>query len=200
MSEKDYPRSLCEGDVVFFINTFCRLRDPRRGLGGFPFEMSDKQSDFAITLDSAIGRRDLGVIKRGRNVGATRISGAVLLRKWLFQKEKSFLILGRTLRQVELESRDSFLDRFDFMLSELPNWLKPDCVRKEQCFFHNEDTNSLLFCGSVTGGDLGGERLSSVFFDDFDPSSGNSEKAFQRAQFSTNSRITISQAEANFVL
>lgn len=200
MSARGYPRSLCESDVVFFINTFCRLYDPRRGLGSFPFEMSSRQSDFAIAFDSAIGKKDLAVVKQKRDVGATWLSAAVLLRRWLLREGENFLVLERTSSYDVFETTNSFLSKFNYLLRLLPGWLRPESTERARDLFLNKDTGTQIVCGSIIGESFLGERFSSILLDDFDPLFGKSAKVFNDIQTSTNSRVTISQGAKSFLL
>ena len=79
----------CKQDILFFINAFCWLYEPRtsrlRGTTSnvIPFITYGYQDDAFLEMHEALGYRDVGV-EKSRDLGATWMFLTLCFHGWLF--------------------------------------------------------------------------------------------------------------------
>jgi hypothetical protein len=159
---------MCSRDLLFFINAFCWLFDPRSSRVD-PFITFPMQDTVLAEVHDAIGDHDLGVDK-SRDEGASFICLCTFLWRWLFRESESFLLVSRNERYVdERGNPNSLFWKIRWELTMLPAWLRPppSAVTDAQMRLVNAAMNTTL-TGETTTGDLGaGGRATAALLDEF---------------------------------
>ena len=122
----DKQRSLwtaCKHDVLFFINTFCWLYEPRnsrlRGTTSnvIPFITYGFQDQAFLDMNESLGTTDIG-LEKSRDLGATWMFLTLFFYHWMFHDFSSFGIMSRTADLVDkIGKKDTLMWKLDFLLS-----------------------------------------------------------------------------------
>lgn len=155
----------CRRDCLFFINTFCWIYDPRRGLT-LPFITYPFQDESIAEVEEAIGSHDL-VAKKSREMGWSWLVLATLFHRWCFFDLQSFLLVSRKEEYVEKRGDPKTLMwKIDFLWKNLPEWLRPrrDASKLHR---HNLDNDSTIDGESTTGDVAAGDRRTAIVMDEF---------------------------------
>lgn len=194
-------RLACKQDVLFWINTFGFIHEPRispmYGLSGdVPFVTWDYQDSGIIEVSEAIGSRDL-TFEKSRDQGVSWICVYVFRHQWEFFKNRSFLMVSRKMELVDdPDNPDSLFWKFDFIERYMPDWLCARVVgtnnrrRTPSSRAVNPITRSTMFCEATTDKIAVGGRKTAIFIDEFgrfDP--GQDFEVLKATQRSTDSRI-----------
>jgi len=188
----------CARDLLYFVNTYCVLFEPRKPLGPavFPFLTYDFQDDTLLEVDRKLGREDIP-IEKSRDMGASfMVISGNLFRQWLFVPRSSFLLVSRNEGLVDSATEpDTLFYKLDLQLSHLPHWMIPPFTRTF-CHLANPVMHS-VFHGETTTEDLSaGGRWLVIVMDEyarFKPAP--SFEAWSATMPSTNCRIPISSAK-----
>jgi len=142
-------------DPVYFINTYCKIPHPGKGL--IPFKTYDFQSE--LVEDLALHR--FIVVLKARQLGISTITAAYIAWLILFHRDKNVLIVA-----TKLTTAANMVKKVKTILKNLPEWI---CISK----FSVDNKNSIeLFNGSQvkassTSGDAGrSEALSLLVIDE----------------------------------
>jgi hypothetical protein len=173
-------REACRRDLLFFINTFVWQYNPRQGGDEYgPFNTWDFQ-DKALRsiLDSiechcprkpGVHQHDIIIVK-SREMGASWLCLLICVWLLLFHKRKKMLVMSRSAEAVDSPDADSLFWKVDFVLSYLPDWMKPAAGIRRQIktpYFGNPDTmSSLTGTASTAKAGVGG-RATLMFIDEF---------------------------------
>lgn len=161
----------CKRDPLFFCGAFLWTFDPRLTKGGgdpiVPFIPWPYQEGALVTIDEAIDQQYPLCIQKTRDMGVTWKVLAVMLRRWLFFPMQKFLLASRVEDLVDSRGdSDTLFWKVDFMLSMLPEWMKPE-IERTSMHLHNS-RNGSTFDGSSTNENLGrGGRRTAVMYDEF---------------------------------
>lgn len=104
---------LCGRDPVYFINEYCKITHPQRGL--IPFKTYDFQ-DFCVR---EFVKHRFNVILKSRQLGLSTVTAAFAVWMALFHKEKNILIIA-----TKLKTAINFIKKVKTILNSLPVWLK----------------------------------------------------------------------------
>lgn len=117
-TEYDFNRILelakCKIDVIYFVETYCKIIHPKRGV--VPFKLYEYQR----RLLRAYAENDRVIAMLARQSGKSQTAAAFLLWFAAFHEAKHVLVASNKGRNsIEI------MDRIKFMYEELPWWLKP---------------------------------------------------------------------------
>jgi hypothetical protein len=103
----------CGKDAPYFINNYCRISHPMRGLIQFktyPYQdnLLDDYNDFRFN-----------VILKARQLGISTITAAYCVWFMLFHKEKSIVVLA-----TKFSTAANLVKKVKSMMKSLPDWLK----------------------------------------------------------------------------
>lgn len=179
-----------EESIEFWINTFCYLIEPRSA-SVLPFVTFDFQDDVFRRMERAKG--DIG-IEKSRDMGASWMVLTDFTWRWLFRPNQKFLLVSRTEDDVDKKAdSDSLMWKIDFLLSYLPDWMKPEIVQgNERTRLHLENpVNGSVIDGRSTTGNVGrGGRRTRALVDEFAAFEAQSSVAVLNSlQAVTNHRI-----------
>jgi len=194
----------CKHDILFFINAFCWLYEPRssRLVGTtsnvIPFITYDYQDEAFTQMNESLGIKDIGV-EKSRDLGATWMFLTLYFYHWMFHDFSSFGIMSRTADLVDKPGKkDTLMWKLDFLLNGdggvggLPGWMKPEVYRTVM-LMENKANGSTFEGASTTEDAFRGGRKKSIAIDEFAAfPSGDDYKSLAAAQHATDSRIFVS--------
>lgn len=103
----------CAKDPVYFINTYCRIRHPQRGI--IPFKTYKFQDD---CVEKFVKHR-FNIVLKSRQLGLSTITAAYSVWLSLFHKNKDILVIA-----TKLPTAINFIKKVKVILDSLPNWLR----------------------------------------------------------------------------
>lgn len=168
----DMLREACRQDPIFFINAFCYTYDPRvEPFPKLPFILYEFQEEAVLEILRSIGSNDL-LIEKSRDMGASWIITACVLWLWLFRPMQSFLFVSRTEKYVDdAGNPKSLFWKFDFLLDNLPPWLRPQGYNRNEhrksMHIENPENGSVVDGESTNSNVSRGDRRTAVLFDEF---------------------------------
>ena len=120
----------CKHSVIYFINAYCRLYEPRNAAKGLPtnipFKLRPKQEELVTWLLEREETTTSGLIEKSRDEGMTFLICAFFLHHWLFVPGFAGTIGSRKLELVDqLGDPKTIFAKFRYMLYQLPKWMLP---------------------------------------------------------------------------
>tara|TARA_B100000519_G_scaffold199699_1_gene211443 strand:+ start:1669 stop:3501 length:1833 start_codon:yes stop_codon:yes gene_type:complete len=194
----------CKHDILFFINSFCWLYEPRgsRLVGTtsnvIPFITYEFQDDAFLRVENALGDRDI-VVNKSRDLGASWMFLTTFFYHWMFNDFSLFGVMSRTADLVDkVGKRDTLFWKLDFLLKGdagmggLPNWMQPKTYRSNM-LMENRD-NGASICGATTTEDSWrGSRCMAIGIDELASFPVNDGyKVMAAAQMATDSMYIVS--------
>lgn len=184
---------MCRQDVLFFLNSFAILYEPRtkppevRPFITYPF-----QDEVIVGMRDAIGEKDV-VLEKSRDMGASWMVLGLFVWHFVFHPHYSFMVMSRNEKLVDKrDNPDALFSKIDHLLKYLPGWLRPKIDRTE-LHIKNLDNGSVID-GTSTTGDAGrGGRRTAFMMDEFaafDLQQG--QEALAATQMNTQTRIFVS--------
>lgn len=185
---------MCARDVLFYINTFCWIFEPRTR-AVLPFITFPFQDDAILEICDCIGKRDLVVVK-SRDMGASWMCITAMEWTWHFHSFASFLWMSRKKSLVYNPGDPKALfTKFAFLHQHQPGWLLPSTHQKELHSL-NIDNNSVID-GETTAEFSGvSDRRLAVFKDEFSKMD-NQATIFRGMRDVTNCRICLFTPEGS---
>tara|TARA_R110000824_G_scaffold28356_4_gene95412 strand:- start:9 stop:1841 length:1833 start_codon:yes stop_codon:yes gene_type:complete len=195
----------CKQDVLFFINAFCWLYEPRnsrlRGTTSnvIPFITYGYQDDAFLEMQEAMGHRDIGV-EKSRDLGATWMFLTLFFHGWMFDDFSSFGIMSRTADLVDKPGKkDTLFWKLDFLLrgegrkGGLPKWMRPKDVYRSIMLMENRDNGSTFEGATTTEDAFRGGRKKAIALDEFAAFPNGADYEAQSAtQHATDCRVFVS--------
>jgi hypothetical protein len=191
--------------VLFFINSFCWLYEPRnsrlRGTTSnvIPFITYGFQDQAFLDMDGELGTNDVG-LEKSRDLGATWMFLTLFFHHWMFNDFSSFGIMSRTADLVDKPGKkDTLMWKFDFLLSGdggkggLPKWMRPSKVYRSMMLMENRDNGSTMEGATTTEDPFRGGRKKAIAIDEVASiPNGDDYKALAATQHATDCRIFVS--------
>ena len=167
----EFIKQACADDPLFFVNGFVWTYDPRRTPSKMPMILYPFQERGLLELIEAIGVRDI-LISKSRDTGASWLCIIALEWPWLFRELQSFLFVSRVEEYVDKPGNPKALFwKFDFVLNNLPSWLRPKGYSTETCrskmHVVNPENGSVIDGESTTGNVARGDRRTAILLDEF---------------------------------
>jgi hypothetical protein len=188
----------CKRDLIFFINTFGWILEPRRTDGPkvLPFVTWPKQEELLLDMQRWLGKKDI-LGEKSRATGFTWMVVFLFLHTWLFTREAHLGLVSATSDQVDNpDDPDGLFQKLDFAISKLPRFLlsAEDFNRAKGRLKHN-GTGSTIMGDAATGNVFRGGRKLAIGWDElgfFPP--GMDYEAMASTQHVTKCRIMWSTA------
>jgi hypothetical protein len=186
---------MCWTDMLFFINSFCWLFEPRTECA-LPFLTYDFQDDAFTTMRNCVGKRDV-VLKKSRDLGATWMVLTLFFYQWMTRKRSVYGVVSRNEAMVDKagDDPDTLFWKLDFLHDHLPPWLQVpkrhfDRVKLTMA---NTQTGSGIFGASATGDVARGGRKLAFMLDELASFKfADGYAAWASTQFVSNCRIAPS--------
>jgi len=197
---------MCEVDMMFWINGFVWLHEPRPRMGAngmplpqiIPFISWEHQDPIIMSVDEHIGFEDIAT-EKSRGEGASWIAMMVSMHRWIYFPMTTVGLISRTQDAVDnTEDMDSLMTKLDWELTKLPVWMVGingvDYVRNyTRHTLKNNQNNSVITGYSATGDVMSGGRKSFIIFDELAKfPRGDDYDAMDSTQHVTESRFIIS--------
>ncbi len=176
LEDAKYARELwimCSRDMLFFVNTFCFVHEPRADGGRtiLPFITWDCQDVALDEIQAAIDGGFDQLSEKSRDMGASWMYVVALTYKWLFREFLTFRLVSRNQDLVDkTDNTDSLFWKVDFLIEHLPGFLRPPITRgKERTELHlsNPLTRSTIEGCATTGDVTRGGRCTAMLLDEF---------------------------------
>ena len=119
----------CRRDILFWINTFCWTKDPRKkaGFDTLPFITYGYQDTHILDVERAIDEQEDLLNDKSRDMGVSWDILYVFSHKWLFETGSDFRVGSRKEDFVDkLGDIDTLLEKVRFNLKKQPVWLLPN--------------------------------------------------------------------------
>lgn len=192
---------MCERDIYHFIKNWVFTFDPRAKVAHLPFTLYTFQLEAIEWLNSRFLNKEVGVIEKSRDMGATWILVTWAVHKWLFEPGFTCLFGSKTEGDVDDNSIDSIFGKIRYILQRLPKFLCPDL--KEKINEKRDADSYLSIVNPVNGNEITGDsansnfgrsgRRSIVFLDEF-AFVENSDKIWSAISEVSNVIIPVSTA------
>lgn len=158
----------CQEDILFWINSFVWLIEPRTG-GILPFITYPFQDRCILELKASMGHHDVVLVK-SRDMGGTWMVITAFTHEWQFFEHMEFGLSSRVENDVDtVGDCSTLLPKADFMLARQPAWLAGGSKswERKQLFLRNATTKS-LFKGYATGPHVQrGARRRGILYDEY---------------------------------
>lgn len=157
-------------DLLFFINYFVWVFNPKKEPRHFPFVLYPVQEKIAVSLLDEIKNSRSSLSEKSRETGMTFLHLAVYLHQWLFSNGFEALVGSLKGEDVDDWTPSSLIGKVRYMYYRLPYWITPlkfvprihDTFRR---FFNPDNESSIT--GRATTEDFGrGGRKSVVLVDE----------------------------------
>lgn len=172
-------KGMCAEDLLFYVNTFCWVyeprppgkNDPRR----LPFITYPFQDDGMLKIVDCIETGRDFAMPKSRDMGASWMGLTVFEWLWHFQADMSFLMMSRKEELVDKRGDPkSLFWKIDFIHENQPRWLLPsgrwlgysDPERKGM-HIGNADNGSVIDGETTTENAGVGDRRTAMFIDEF---------------------------------
>ena len=200
--------SICKDDILFWINAFCWIYEPREEqytkLGfdspNIPFITWGFQDEYILWLQKKIQSGEDALTEKSRDMGASWMVLMVLLHGWLFgDSGNDFLIGSRKEEFVDKHgAMDALFPKLRYQLYRQPLWMRPNgydrkkhdnymrLINPENGNYIKGEANNRFF---GTGG-----RYKAVFLDEYAKWMNTDEEAWQSLSDATPCKIPVSSA------
>lgn len=190
--------SLARQDILFFVNTFCWLFEPRPRPGQkniIPFCSYEYQDRIFMEILKYLGKEDLG-IEKSRDLGLTWIMLTSFFHQWWAapkDRPVSFGLMSRNMDLVDKSGKtDTLFWKLDFLYWRLPKWMRPK-IERTHGQLTNMDNLSTIEGSPTTGDAFRGGRKTAIGMDEFHSfKPGEDYSALAATQHATDSRLFVS--------
>lgn len=193
----------CSEDILFWVNTFVFVIDPRKADVGQcaigPFNTYPYQDQALLTIQRSIRKGTDLRVEKSRDMGWTFMPLTTQLWFWLFETAKMFAVVSRNKDCVDsLEDMDALFPKMRFILRHLPRWMLPDNGGYTDNMFKLVNHASMnVIRGVATTEDMfRGGRPTAIFCDEFasfdSEQPGMGARTLTSTQYATNCRIFVS--------
>lgn len=167
-------RQMCAEDILFFINTFAWIYEPRASFYNnsstvLPFLTWDRQDEVFLQLQANLGKKDT-IILKSRETGVSWIALCVMAHDFIFSPTPvNFICASRKAAFVDSKNNPSALfPKLDFLFDYLPKWiLDPVDIDRSEFHIYNRKNKSSFF-GETTSKNLAtGGRCKAILLDEF---------------------------------
>ena len=142
-------------DPVYFINNYCKISHPMKGL--IPFKLYDYQED----LINDFNDYRFNVILKARQLGISTITAAYVVWLMMFHRDKNILVMA-----TKFSTAGNLVKKVKSIIKRLPNWMQiTKVIVDNRTSF--ELSNGSQIKASSTSGDAGrSEALSLLVIDE----------------------------------
>lgn len=145
----------CSQSLLFFVNAFAftlRVFESDQGRNTqaqnqhLPYITWPVQDRHLLRLEHAIDSGEDLLTDKSRDMGATWDHIVTLVHKFIFEEQRSFLILSNKEDNVDQLSErgksadpSTLMGKIDYLLNFLPEWLKPNTARKKMHIVNSDN-------------------------------------------------------------
>ena len=187
-------RQFCKDDILFFINTFCWVYEPR-SRDVLPFITWEFQDDTILQLIEYLGKKDV-LIEKSRDMGASWMVLTVFFWQWCFQPYSAMGLVSRTEDAVDKsDDPDTLMWKLDFHLKNLPSFLRPEMQKNDRSSLKlKQPENESTIVGYSATGDVarGGRKLAFMMDELAAFKADDGYAAYASTQHVTDCRIMLS--------
>jgi len=192
-------KALCKKDIIFWIDTFCWTKDPRRIPDILPFICYDAyQPETILRIQQAIDDQFDILGEKSRDMGFSWMVLYVFQHKWLYEDGSDFRVGSRKEEFVDKPNDiDTLFGKLNFNFDKQPGFLKPvGYDARKHCAYmrmiNPENGNAII--GESANPHFGsGGRRKAVLLDEFSKWDDSvSEAAWTATADVTRCRIPIS--------
>lgn len=172
---RDNVYSLCSRDPVFWVNTFCYTKDPKKPtVPKVPFVLyEDFQDEAFMEIIMAIETGSDLLIEKTRDMGASWLILYAFTWFWIFRDNSDFRAGSRKEDFVDkLGDMDTLFEKIRFCLRFVPDWMLPVGYQE------SEHATYMKIINPVNGNSIIGESANPQF------GSGGRRKAILLDEFS----------------
>jgi len=120
-------KALCKKDILYWINTFCYTKDPRRKPDVLPYITYPYQDQHILEVKNAIDKQEDYLNDKSRDMGVSWDILYVFAWYFLFEEGSDFRVGSRKEDYVDkLNDIDTLLEKVRFCLKRQPLWLLPN--------------------------------------------------------------------------
>lgn len=168
--------SSCADSMLLWINLFAMTFKPNMMGENYlevpnpnpevPFITWPGQDPVLLEIEELITKGGDGVIDKSRNQGASWLGLLPMCHQFLFRSRVSFKLISRKEELVDNPNDpDSLFWKLDFLISKLPDWMKPKLSRGPMRYVNQSSLN--YFHGESTNKNAGrGGRRTAIFIDE----------------------------------
>lgn len=168
--ERDTILGMCAEDVLFWVNAFAYLYEPRPTMpitGLVPFITWPFQDWLIAELNWCIDNQERRTISKTRDMGASWCLLALFTHRWLFNPGENFILGSRKEEYVDKPGdQKALFAKIDHILENLPAWMVPDFHRKKLTL-HNRDNGAGISGESTNDNFARGDRATALAIDEF---------------------------------
>ena len=121
-ARQEMLRQICRSDILFFINTFVWIGNPRQRTT-VPFVTFPYQDECITWIVDMIARHKDGLIEKSREMGYTWMVEAICAWLVLFTPDVAVYQMSLKEDDVDDKTQKSLLGKFRFILGKLPPWM-----------------------------------------------------------------------------
>jgi len=185
----------CKRDTVFFINTFGYTYNPQLEKPTIPFLLYPKQEELIRFFDDRLAEKRRGIFDKSREVGATWLIGAFVIKHWLFVPEFKAGIGSRLAGLVDTAGDpDCIFEKLRMFIKALPEWMQPtgwDRVGFSKTMLIKNPLNQSTITGGA-GDEMGRGGRNAIYFLDEAAFIPRSSKVFAALSQNTKCLIPVS--------
>ena len=119
----------CGKDPQFFIDNYCRISHPLRGL--IPFKTYDYQKDLLKDFNDY----RFNIILKARQLGISTISAGYIVWFMLFHRDKNILVVA-----TKFGTAANLVRKVKSIMKHLPEWIKISKIDAEPYLQPSEDS------------------------------------------------------------
>ena len=124
-------KEFCRDDILFFINTFCWVYEPR-SRSVIPFLTWEFQDETITRIVELLGNKDV-ILEKSRDMGASWMVLTIFFWQWCFHPYSAMGLVSRTEDAVDKsDDPDTLMWKLDFHLRNLPSFLKPELNKNDR--------------------------------------------------------------------
>lgn len=163
----------CAGDILFWMNTFGWVLEPRPKRGGarkpkcVMLQTWDFQNKHVLWVKQHVEEQRDGLTEKSRDMTATWNHLFVGMHYWLFGMDCMMLVMSAKQELVDKTGNErAFFQKIDYMFERLPGWMKPKTQRRIN-HFKNWETGSCINGEATTPNVSVGDRCLWILLDEF---------------------------------
>jgi len=160
-------RIMCSRDILFWINTFCWIEEPRNidFDMNIPFITWEMQDENIEKIEDNLGRRDM-VGRKSRETSGTWTFMTVFTHKVIYLPGAKFLVVSRKEDLVDTRGdATTLIPKVDFILDNLPAYMRPP-IERNNLFLKNTANGAFIKGESTTGEIARSGRYLAVLLDE----------------------------------
>ena len=192
----------CKRDVLFWMNVFGWLYEPRPMLGPdgkklpmvIPFITWPHQDPVILEIKENLGLKDIGM-EKARGEGASWLSVMLAEHEWLYEPMSAIGLVSRNEEAVDsADDPDTLMWKIAWSLTKLPPWMTPNYTRKlTDHTLKNHDNGSTISGYAATGDVASGGRKKWFLMDELAKfPRGPDVEAMASTQHVTECRLIVS--------